>query len=325
LTRKPLFSIHDHRVTVYLSCKYLYKYCSRGDKVASHHVVYDKGMCLEVYIMKDYFRYFYYSLLVCSVLMSACATKTEIKTHTKSDEPLPLESFYGKKIGMNTGTIWEPLITDIAQAKPTYYNTLEESYLDIRNGIIDGVMTDLSIVKIYLNTPEGNDMTYSEIPFDLFNSPMGAISLDTDLLQLFNEFLQQITNDGTLKMLKDYWFGSSINLALPMPPIESSKIINRKIKVATIDQTVPFSFLDAQGELKGYCIDLMRRFAAKEHLDIHYIVLDFGSLIPTIVNHRADIAITNISITEDRKKRVRFSDPIYFDQAGILALKVDEP
>jgi len=272
--------------------------------------------------MRGCMKWINLTLLVFCVLISGCEKQLPMpeKASVAYLEPLELSSFQGKKIGMNSGSIWEPLITNIAHAKPVFYTTLEESYVDLRNRVIEGVMTDLSIVKVYVNTPEGSDMSYCEVPINEFKTPMGAISIDSDLLQLFNEFLASIKADGTMDMLHDYWFDSSLNLVLPMPEIETSKIINRKIKVATIDATIPFSYYDGRGELKGYCIDLMRRFATKEHLEIEYIVVDFSGLIPIVLNKKANIAIANITITEERKKRVMFSEPIYYDQAGILAL-----
>jgi len=262
------------------------------------------------------------TVMVIFIIFIGCATHEENKITKAPDEPLTLDIFSNKDIGMDVGSIWEPLIKNIVHGKPVLYADLETSYNDVRNGTIQGVMTDLSIVKVYLNTPEGSDMTYAEIPLEQFNLPMGAMSVNWELIAKFNTFLHEITEDGTLNQLQDYWFNSSYNLVRPMPPIETpTEKPTRRIKVATADKVIPFSYHSAEGELKGYCIDLMRRFAAKENYEVVYSTMDFGALLPTIRNGKADFAIANITITEERKQRgVIFTEPIYVDQVGILTL-----
>ncbi len=65
----------------------------------------------------------------------------------------------------------------------------------------------------------------------------------------------------------------------------------------------------------------MNRFAAHAGYTVKYYPMEFGALIPAVTGGKADMAISCVSITEARKESVLFSDSIYNDQLGIIALK----
>jgi polar amino acid transport system substrate-binding protein len=73
--------------------------------------------------------------------------------------------------------------------------------------------------------------------------------------------------------------------------------------------------------LKGYSVELALRFAEHEVMNIEFAEMEFGAMIPYVVSGKADFAIADISVTEERKKSVLFTDSIYDDQGGIIALK----
>jgi len=229
--------------------------------------------------------------------------------------------FAGKTIGMTIGTIWEPIIVNVAEAKPYFYKDVIDGYADVRSHIIDGYITDLSAVKVYVSTPEGHDFAYAEVPFDVFNAPMGAVAIDEELLSRFNAFLANLVSEGTLQKMQNYWFRSAENLTLPMPTIPPPEKPKGTLRVATSDGSMPFSFYGEDDEIKGYSVELISRFASAENMAIVFSVMVFGGMIPSVINKNTDIAIADITITEERKKSVFFSEPIFYDQAGIVYLK----
>jgi len=228
--------------------------------------------------------------------------------------------FEGKKIGMSTGTIWESIIWDTVGGTPTFYRDTSQGYQDIIAGEIFGHMTDLSAIKSYVNSPEGQLFTYVEIPLEVFNAPMGAASINEDIIKSLNTFLAEIKADGTQQKMQEYWFDTSDNLQNPMPVVQTATG-KKTLKVATSDGSQPFAFYGADGELKGYSIELITRYANKENLVLVFSVMAFGSMLPTVINKENDIAIADITITEERKKSVFFTDPIFYDQAGIIFLR----
>ncbi len=83
----------------------------------------------------------------------------------------------------------------------------------------------------------------------------------------------------------------------------------------------PFEYLDEQGALAGFDIDLMKALAAAGDLEITFEDREFASLIPGIVTGEIDLAISAITITAHRQTQVAFSEPYFATgQAGIASL-----
>src|SRR6185437_2600924 len=88
-----------------------------------------------------------------------------------------------------------------------------------------------------------------------------------------------------------------------------------------IDNTYPPFEFEVDGELTGIDIDIISAIAKNQGFEIEFDAMDFGGIIPAMQADQLDIAIAGMSITDERKKVVDFSDP-YFD-AG-LTLVINE-
>ena len=239
------------------------------------------------------------------------------------DTALAYTDFAGKRIGMKTGSIWDGIIEDTIKGTPAYYSEMSASIEDIRKGRLDGFITDLSAARVFVATEGGEDLICVDVPAEVFSAPMGAVSLNQDLVNRFNAFLAEIKADGTLDDVQARWLWTVPDLSSPMPEISLTNR-NGVLKVATTAGALPFSYMGANGELKGYSIELVRLFAAREGMDIEFAEMEFSGMISYVVSGKADLAIADISITEERKKSVLFTDSIYDDQGGIITLRKTE-
>jgi polar amino acid transport system substrate-binding protein len=85
-----------------------------------------------------------------------------------------------------------------------------------------------------------------------------------------------------------------------------------KVQVATDATWKPFEYVDdTTKQIVGFDIDFMNAVAAKENLDIEYVNVGFDPLLAGMALGTYDAAISSITITEDRKKEMLFSDPYY--------------
>jgi polar amino acid transport system substrate-binding protein len=76
-----------------------------------------------------------------------------------------------------------------------------------------------------------------------------------------------------------------------------------------------------ENRLIGFNIELMERFGAFCNRRIQYADIEFGSQIAALAGHKIDMIATPLAITEERKKRVAFSDPYYTVDSLAFALK----
>ncbi|PMS22711.1 glutamine ABC transporter substrate-binding protein [Trinickia dabaoshanensis] len=95
------------------------------------------------------------------------------------------------------------------------------------------------------------------------------------------------------------------------------------LKVAT-DATFPPMEYTENGARAGFDVDLMNALAHAMGKEVQWTDIDFKGLVPGLVAHRFDIAISAIYITPERAQVVDFTEPYY--AGGLVALvKTDSP
>lgn len=90
------------------------------------------------------------------------------------------------------------------------------------------------------------------------------------------------------------------------------------VKVATDATFNPFEYTDENNNLVGFDIDLMNEIAKKAGIEIEWVNVPFDSVLAGLSECQYDIGIAAISITDDRKASMLFSEP-YLD-AGLIVV-----
>ncbi len=95
---------------------------------------------------------------------------------------------------------------------------------------------------------------------------------------------------------------------------------NAPLRVVT-DATFPPMEFVKDGQRTGFDIDLVEALGKEMGRKIEWIDIDFKGLIPALQSGRADMAMSAIYITDDRRKVVDFSDPYYAGGLVVLTKK----
>lgn len=88
----------------------------------------------------------------------------------------------------------------------------------------------------------------------------------------------------------------------------------------------PFSERGADGQLKGFEIELARAFCRQMKRDCELVQQEFDALIPSLQARKIDAIIASLSITAERKKAIAFSNKYYSSPQRFFApasLKLD--
>ena len=94
-----------------------------------------------------------------------------------------------------------------------------------------------------------------------------------------------------------------------------------KVRVATDATFPPFELVDEQTkDLTGFDVELMNAVAAKANLEVEWTNVGFDSLLAGISECQYDLAIAAITITEDRKATMNFTDP-YINAGQIVTVR----
>jgi polar amino acid transport system substrate-binding protein len=86
----------------------------------------------------------------------------------------------------------------------------------------------------------------------------------------------------------------------------------KKYVVATDATWPPFEFLDEQTKaIQGFDIDLMNAVAKEGGFSVEFKNVSWDPLLAGMASGQYDAAISSITITDERKKQMLFSDPYY--------------
>jgi polar amino acid transport system substrate-binding protein len=97
----------------------------------------------------------------------------------------------------------------------------------------------------------------------------------------------------------------------------------KKVRVASDATWPPFEMTDENTkEIIGFDVDLMKAIAQKSGLQVEFINVPFDSLLAGISQCQYDAAISAITITEERKSSMAFSDP-YFAAGQVVTVNID--
>ena len=137
-----------------------------------------------------------------------------------------------------------------------------------------------------------------------------AFGVDKDqpeLLTKVNAFIKKIMDDGTFAEICDHYFGDGEPVAVKSAELDTTK---DQLVVATNAAFEPFEY--KKGE-NYYGIDMEIAALLADELDMELVIsnMDFDAVCLSVGQHKADIAMAGLTIKEDRKEHVTFSDPYY--------------
>jgi polar amino acid transport system substrate-binding protein len=83
----------------------------------------------------------------------------------------------------------------------------------------------------------------------------------------------------------------------------------------------PFEMLDTSGQPAGISVDLAREMGKSLNRPVRFENIPFDGLIPSLKTGKIDVIISSLTMTDDRKKSIDFSDPYLKMGLAILANK----
>ena len=108
---------------------------------------------------------------------------------------------------------------------------------------------------------------------------------------------------------------SSSNAPAASAPASSSAaapaVEGKEYKVAMNAQFPPFESMNSAGQIEGFDVDVMNAIAKEEGFKVTYHQQAWDGIFASLKAGDNDILISGITITDDRKKEMLFSEPYY--------------
>ena len=95
------------------------------------------------------------------------------------------------------------------------------------------------------------------------------------------------------------------------------------LRVGTNPEFKPFEYIGEGNKPEGFDIDLMNMIGEELGYKIEWKTMAFDGLIPAMKNWEIDVIIAGMSVTEERKQAVDFSDEYYKSKFAYVKLKGD--
>ena len=93
------------------------------------------------------------------------------------------------------------------------------------------------------------------------------------------------------------------------------------IRIATEGAYPPFNFVQADGTLAGLDVDMANALCAEMKAKCLIVPQDWDGMIPGLMAKKFDAVIASMSITEERKKQVDFTNKYYTTPLAIVVPK----
>ena len=230
-------------------------------------------------------------------------------------------------IGSQTGTtnfyvaVYNVLDGDEANPRIKLFENFGATVQALITGDVDMVLMDAASSRGYIGA---NPDKLKIIGDPLGTEEFGFIFAPaSDLVAPFNAAIAQMKADGYLDYLNTRWFF----LANPNAEDVYDKLpdlAGRAVVAVTGNDYTPLNFVDPKtGKAVGWEYDAVNEICRRLNCAVDWQVTSWDTMIAAVQEGQFDVGMDGITITDERKGQVDFSDPYMVSQQFML-VRADE-
>lgn len=252
------------------------------------------------------------AIVAAALALTGCAKKETVVINNLSD----LE---GKKIGVQGGTTGDAFCLDrFGKENVSQFKSAMDASLDLKSGRLDAVVIDELPAKEIVARNSDLKLVY-DAEFTA-NKEAYAIAVkkgNTELLNTINKTIADIKANGEYEKLTGAYMPASGAITVPArKSLNGSKVV----KLGTNAAFPPFEYVDGI-DIVGFDISMGDYIAEAMGAKLEVVDMAFDSLIAAVQSGAVDFVAAGMTVNEERKKNVDFSDSYYESEQVIIVRK----
>lgn len=240
---------------------------------------------------------------ICFSLTGCSGNHEEVRNQIKQ-----LSDLKGALIGVQLGTTSDVLSSELEKkgegTKVERFTKGADAIQALKQGKVDCVMTDEAPAKAFLRV----NPSLGILPeaFDKSGMAICIAKGNEKLQQTLNEAIHQLQNDGTIDSIVVRHMVH--HQAIAYQPAQGMKYsTDAPLRFATNATFEPFEYYQA-GKIVGIDVDVARAIGDKIGRRVELVDMEFDAIITSVQTGKADAGIAGITVTEERKKNINFTD-----------------
>ena len=255
------------------------------------------------------------SIIICAALAAVLAftgcSKSKVEINSLAD-------LTGKKIGVQAGTTGEAWVQDnVEGAQIASFKSGMDAALDLKNRAIDAVVLDELPAKAIVE--RNSDLKIIHDSEFTNNKEAYAIAVkkgNSELLASINKTISDMKKNGEYEALVDAFMPADGNIKIPAAEGSSA---SKVVKLGTNAAFPPFEYVEGKN-IVGFDITMGQKIAKNAGLKLEVVDMAFDSLIPALQSGTIDFIAAGMSVNEERKKNVDFSET-YFESEQVIIVR----
>ncbi|MGN0484060.1 MAG: ABC transporter substrate-binding protein/permease [Lachnospiraceae bacterium] len=243
-------------------------------------------------------------MLVCTAIPCIAAEKDEKITN----EIQGVDDLAGKKIGVQIGTTGDIYASDYegddAGTKIERFNKGADAIQALKQKKIDTVIIDEQPAKAFVQ--KNPELQILDEEFAVEDYAICVSKKNPELREDINQALEKLKKDGTLSDIIKNYIGDDTKGKTPYQKKEVERP-NGTLTVAMNAAFQPYEYYE-NGVIVGIDADMMQAICDELGMKLKLEDMEFDSIITAVQSGKADVGASGMTITEERKKNIDFTD-----------------